>query len=143
MRTSAKGRDLIRKFEGEKLIAYLCPAGVWTIGVGHTGDVKPGQKISKEQSDKLLQSDLDRFEKAVANLVEVELQQHEFDALVSFAFNVGSGALAKSTLLKMLNAGDRKGAADQFLRWDKANGRVLAGLTARRKAERAMFMGGA
>lgn len=140
MKTSMKGRDLIRKFEGEKLKAYLCPAGVWTIGVGHTGpDVKPGMVITLDRSDELLRSDLARFESAVSGLLRVPVSQGQFDALVSLAFNVGSGAVGKSTLLRLLNAGDKAGAADEFLRWNKAGGKVLPGLTARRAAERDLF----
>jgi lysozyme len=142
MKTSMKGRDLIRKFEGEKLKAYQCPAGVWTIGVGHTGpDVKPGMVITLARSDELLRSDLARFEEAVGKLAKVELSQGQFDALVSFAFNLGDGALGKSTLLRMLNAGDYAGAAHEFSKWNRAGGKVLPGLVARRSAEAAMFRG--
>jgi lysozyme len=137
---SKKGIDLIKEFEGEELTAYLCPAGVWTIGVGHTGDdVKSGLTISAAQSEALLRKDLTRFEKGVSRLVKVPLTQHQFDALVSFAFNLGLGALGRSTLLRLLNAGDYEGAADQFKRWNKAGGRVLAGLVRRRAAEAALF----
>jgi len=140
MKTSKNGRDLIRKFEGEKLKAYQCPAKVWTIGVGHTGqDVKPGLVITSEQSDKLLQSDLSKFESAVANLVKVPLNQNQFDALVSFSFNVGDGALGRSTLLKLINSGHADDAAEEFKKWNKAGGNVLTGLTARRAAERELF----
>lgn len=140
MKTSMKGRDLIRAFEGEKLKAYLCPAGVWTIGVGHTGpDVKPGMVITLERSDELLRSDLARFESAVNRLAKVSLSQSQFDALVSFAFNLGEGALGKSTLLRMVNAGDMAGAAAEFSKWNRAGGKVVAGLTTRRAAERDLF----
>lgn len=140
MKTSMKGRDLIRKFEGEKLKAYQCSAGVWTIGVGHTGpDVKPGMVITLDRSDELLRSDLARFESAVSRLVKVALSQCQFDALVSFAFNVGEGALGKSTLLRMVNAGDMAGAASEFSKWNRAGGKVVAGLTTRRAAERDLF----
>jgi len=140
MKTSKRGRYLIRKFEGEKLKAYLCPAKVWTIGVGHTGpDVKPGMVITSEKSDELLQSDLSRFESAITKLLKVTVNQNQFDALVSIAFNVGSGAIGGSTLLKLLNSGDTKGASAEFAKWNKAGGKVLAGLTARRAAERELF----
>lgn len=140
MKTSRNGTDLIRKFEGEKLTSHICPAGVLTIGVGHTGpDVRPGQTITAAQSQALLQKDLERFEKAVTQYAKVPLTQNQFDALVSFAFNVGIGALGSSTLLKLLNAKDYAGAAGQFERWNRAGGKVLDGLTKRRAAEAALF----
>lgn len=140
MKTSSNGRALIREYEGEKLTAYVCPAGVLTIGVGHTGsDVTRGLTITKAQSDSLLVADLAKFEAAVAAAVKVPLTQNQFDALVSFAFNVGAGALRSSTLLKLLNARDYAGAAAQFGRWNKGGGRVLPGLTKRRAAEAALF----
>ncbi len=143
MRTSAAGRALIKQFEGEKLTAYICPAGMLTIGVGHTGkDVKLGMTITPEESDKLLQSDLQSSESAVNRMVRVALTQNQFDALVSFVFNVGPGAFRSSTLLRLLNAGDYFGAADEFPRWNKGGGKVLPGLTKRRAAERAMFLRG-
>ncbi len=117
---------------------------MWTIGYGHTAAAGPpvpaaGMTITAGEADAILARDLSRFEAAVARLVTVPLSQGEFDALVSFAFNVGEGALGRSTLLKKLNAGDRAGAAAEFGRWNKAGGRVLAGLTRRRAEERAMF----
>lgn len=140
MKTSSTGRALIRQFEGDKLTAYICPAGVLTIGVGHTGsDVKRGMTITQAQSDALLVADLAKFEKAVAAAVKVPLTQNQFDALVSFAFNVGVGALRDSTLLRLLNAGDYKGAAAQFGRWNKGGGSVLPGLVKRRADEAALF----
>lgn len=138
--TSQAGIDLIKQFEGERLTSYYCPAGVLTIGTGHTGsDVKPNQTITGAESLRLLQGDLRRFEKAVNSYVKVPLTQNQFDALVCFAFNVGTGALASSTLLKLLNAGKYKGAQAQFGRWNKAGGKALAGLTRRRAAEAALF----
>lgn len=143
MRTSAAGRRLIKEFEGEKLTAYICPAGVLTIGVGHTGaDVKPGKTITADESDKLLQSDLQTAEQAVTRMAKVAVTQNQFDALVSFVFNVGPGAFRSSTLLRLLNAGDYYGAADEFPKWNKGGGKVLPGLTKRRAAERAMFLRG-
>jgi lysozyme len=137
------GLALIKGFEGLRLQAYKCPAGVWTIGYGHTGsDVTPGLAISSQQAEDLLKKDLTRFENAVFKLVSVTVTQNQFDALVSFCYNLGEGALGKSTLLKLLNAGDAAAAADQFLKWDKAGGKTLAGLTRRRVAERDLFMGG-
>lgn len=140
MQTSQTGINLIKNFEGLRLKAYKDPVGVITIGYGHTFGVKLGQTITKEQAEFYLKSDLRKFEKGVDSLVSVNLNQSQFDALVSFSFNCGLGALQKSTLLKLLNKGDYQGAADQFLRWDKAGGRSLPGLTRRRKAERALFL---
>jgi lysozyme len=145
MKTSSNGRALIRNAEGDKLTAYKCPAGILTIGVGHTGrDVRPGQTITQAQSDALLVADLAKFEAAVTRLVKVPLTQNQFDALVSFTFNLGAGALGASTLLKKLNAGDYVGAAVQFTAWDKARVsgvlRALPGLTKRRAAEAALFV---
>lgn len=140
MKTSDKGVALIKEFEGCKLTAYKCPAGVWTIGIGTTKDVKPGMVITEAKAVDFLKRDLAVFEAAVNKLVKVEMSQPMFDALIAFVYNVGEGAFAKSTLLKKLNAGDRKGAADEFLKWNKAAGRVLEGLTRRRKAERALYL---
>lgn len=139
--TSDEGRALITRFEGEKLNAYLCPAKIWTIGVGHTGpDVKPGMLITREKSQALLSLDLARFEAAVNRLCPVTTQD-QFDALVSFAFNVGSGSLQGSTLRRKHNEGDYAGAANEFARWNKAGGKVLPGLTARRAAEAKLYRG--
>lgn len=144
MKTSQAGIKLIKSFENCALAAYLCPAGVWTIGWGHTGnDVFPGLRATAARADELLTEDLARFELAVNRLVVVHVTQSQFDALVSFAFNCGSAALEKSTLLRKLNARDYAGAADEFQRWNKAGGKVLAGLTRRRAAERALFVGAA
>lgn len=139
MQISKAGLDLIKEFEGLYLKAYRCPAGVPTIGYGHTAGVVMGQTITKQQADDYLRRDVRQFERAVARLVSVPLTQGQFDALVSFAFNLGEGALAQSTLLRLLNAGDYAGAAAQFDRWNKAGGRVLPGLVRRRAAERALF----
>ena len=141
MQTSESGLDLIRKYEGLQLAAYVCPGGKLTIGYGHTGpDVTSGRKITAEQANELLVKDVLRFEKAVNELVTVPMTQGMFDALISFSFNLGAGSLKSSTLLKKLNAYDREGAANEFLRWNKAKGKVLAGLTARRESERELFV---
>lgn len=136
--------DLVAQFEGCKLTAYLCPAGVLTIGYGHTGpDVKPGQTITKERARQLLAADLAKFAHGVNELCNGwRITQGMFDALVSFAYNLGLGALAGSTLMRLLRAGDVKGAADQFSRWNKAAGKVLPGLVKRRAAERDLFLKG-
>lgn len=145
MKTSAAGRKLIEQREGVELTAYKDSVGIWTIGVGHTSaagapKVAAGMKITAAQASEILSRDLATFEAAVSSAVKVPLNQNEFDALVSFAFNVGTGAFKGSTLLKRLNAGDRQAASDQFLVWNKItiNGKkqVLKGLTIRREAER-------
>jgi lysozyme len=139
------GLELIKQFEGLFLSAYKCPAGVWTIGWGHTGlkhkdgTVYPGRTISKAEAEKLLRHDLDVFEGRVLSFITVPLKDHEFSALVSFDFN--TGGLGDSTLRRKLNAGDRAGAAAEFPRWNKVAGKTLAGLTRRREAERKMFLG--
>lgn len=134
------GLDLVKSFEGLKLRAYLCPAKVWTIGYGSTGPhVTPGKVITDAQANDLLQDDLDRFEKAVTRLVTVPLTQNQYDALVSFAFNVGISALERSTLLKRVNARLFDQARAEFSKWNRAGGRPLAGLTRRRAAEAALF----
>ncbi len=147
MKTSASGRADIARREGNKLTAYRDSVNVLTIGVGHTSaagapTVTAGMSITPHQSDEILTRDLAKFEAAVNGAVKVLLAQHEFDALVSLAFNIGGGAFAKSTLVKKLNAGDRAGAANAFLSWDKAGGKTLKGLTIRRQAERAQFLKG-
>lgn len=144
MRISENGIEFIRQLEGEKLTAYPDIVGIWTIGVGHTGfvDGKPVARdmaITKEKSKELLTADLKRFESAVNDAVKVTLTQNQFDALVSLAFNIGEGAFARSTLVNKLNAGDKKGAAEQFLVWKNAGGRVSQGLLNRRQKEKAMF----
>jgi len=140
---SSNGLALTKEFEGCRLTAYQDSVGVWTIGYGHTGpDVRwPGQRITQEQAEGLLMKDIKRFEDGVNRYVTWPwINQNQFDALVDFAFNLGLGNLASSTLLKKINGGDLKGAAEEFLRWDKAGGKVLAGLTRRRKAERDLFL---
>lgn len=141
MKISQAGRDLVKRFEGLRLDAYLCPAGVWTIGYGHTGDVQAGQRITEHQADVILDHDLERFETAVERLCPLA-SQGQFDALVSFAFNLGIAALTRSTLRSKLNAGDVEGAADEFLKWVNAAGKKLPGLVARRADERERFLNG-
>lgn len=148
MQTSHEGIALIKGFEGCRLTAYPDPGtggAPWTIGYGWTHPidgkpVKPGMTIDQETADRLLKTGLVSYENDVLKLVRVKLTKGQFDALVSFAYNVGSRALSTSTLLKKLNAGDIKGAADEFLRWNKAGDKVLNGLTRRREAERALFL---
>lgn len=146
MKTSIQGIAKLKEREGVRLTAYPDPATggqPWTIGVGHTGpDVHLGLSITMEQSDAILARDLMRFEAGIDRLVTVPLSQNQFDALVSFAFNVGLSNLQASTLLRKLNAGDYQGAADQFLRWTKAAGKELPGLVSRRQSEREQFIQG-
>jgi GH24 family phage-related lysozyme (muramidase) len=142
VKTSIAGVNLIKEFEGIRLNAYQDSVGVWTIGIGTTLGVKKGQVITESQAIEFLERDLAKFEKAINEAVKVEISQPMFDALACWTYNVGPGAMAKSTLIKKLNAGDFQGAADAFLSWDKAGGRVLAGLHRRREAERKLFMSG-
>ncbi len=140
-KTSDEGVSLIKRWEGCRTNAYLCPANVWTIGYGHTGNVKPGDMVSHLDAEELLKKDLVRFEQAVTRYVRVPLTQNQFDALVSFSFNVGTEALRKSTLVRYLNQGKYKTAALQLHRWVHAGGRKLPGLIRRREDEYKMFMG--
>lgn len=137
----AKHIGIIKHFENLELKAYLCPAGVWTIGWGHTKGVKKGDKINQRQAVKLLKEDLTSAEMSVEQLVKVDLNQHQFDALVSFVFNLGHGNFAESTLLKKLNKGDYLGAANEFQRWVFSNGEKLNGLVHRRDDEALLFIG--
>ena len=135
----AAGLKIVKQFEGCKLSAYRCPAGIWTIGYGSTGPhVKPGMVITRQRADALLQDDLARFEAAVDNAAP-RASQNQFDAMVAFAFNVGITAFTKSTLLRKHKAGDFAGARAEFARWNKAGGKVLPGLTRRRAAEAALY----
>ncbi|EMB8996680.1 lysozyme [Enterobacter asburiae] len=145
MQTSDKGIALIKQFEGCKLTAYQDSVGVWTIGYGWTQPVdgKPiraGMTIKQETAERLLKTGLVSYESDVSRLVKVDLTQGQFDALVSFTYNLGARSLSTSTLLRKLNASDYAGAADEFLRWNKAGGKVLNGLARRREAERALFL---
>ena len=135
------GLELIKSFEGCVLKVYLDAIGLPTIGYGHL--IKPGEsftKITQKEAEDLLKSDAQIFVDGVNKLLEVNVTQNQFDALVSIAFNIGLGNLKSSTLLRLINAGDYKGAADQFPRWNKAGGKVLNGLTKRRNAERDLFL---
>jgi GH24 family phage-related lysozyme (muramidase) len=145
VKTSENGIELLKRFEGLELEAYQDIAGIWTIGYGHTGDdVQPGMKLSEREAEELLRRDLKPREQAVSSAVKVSLNQNEFDALVSFVYNVGAAAFRGSTALKRLNRGDRVGAADALTWWNKATvGGVLRevlGLTRRRAAEKALFL---
>ena len=139
MKTSPKGVALIKEFEGLRLGAYMCSAGVLTIGYGHTGGVKSGDRITEKQAEELLVDDLKRFENGVLRVLRTPVTQNQFDALVSFAFNLGVGSLTKSTLLSKLNKGDAEGAAAEFVRWCRAGGQEVPGLKRRRLAETELF----
>jgi lysozyme len=141
MKTNQAGLDLIKKFEGLRLKAYQDSVNVWTIGYGHTGpDVYRGQVISASEAEQLLKDDLIEAEHDVMRLVHVPLTENQFAALVSFTFNLGGGALKKSTLLRVLNLREYDHAGKQFLVWNRAGGKVLKGLTVRRQAERELFL---
>lgn len=142
MKIGKKGLDLIKHFEGFRAQAYLCPAGVWTIGYGTTKGVKKGQVVDIEKANKMLLSDVAKFEKNVNDLVKVKLTQDQFDALVAFVYNVGPTNFKNSTLLSLLNQGMYDKVDEQLLRWNKANGRVLDGLTRRRISEGVLFSKG-
>lgn len=136
MRTSQKGIDLIKKFEGCRLKAYRCPAGVWTIGYGHTKNVTPDQKITQVQAEGMLVDDLAKYEKLVDKYYKIyHWNQNQFDALVSFAYNIGS--------INQLTANGSRSIetiAAKMLLYNKAGGKVLKGLVRRRKAEHDLFI---
>lgn len=142
MRVGDAGFNLIRDFEGLRVEAYKCPAGVWTIGYGHTGpDVYKGLRITPERACRLLEQDLEKFETGVAEaLGGAPTTQNQFDALVSFAFNCGLGAFRKSAVLRLHRAGRYKLAAAALLLWVKGGGRTLPGLLRRRNAERRLYL---
>lgn len=133
------GRKIITDAEGLRLRAYKCPAGRWTIGYGHTGDVNEGDLISRHQAEVILEYDLQKFESGVSALAP-KSNSNEFSALVSFAFNVGLDALRGSTLLKHHVKGLKLNAASEFGKWVHAGGVVLPGLVQRRAAERALYL---
>jgi len=145
MTTSDVGVNLISAFEDTQFKSYDDGVGVWTIGIGTTVypngvKVKQGDTCTLEQAKTYFKHDLAKFENTVNESVTVPLTQNQFDALVSLTYNIGSGAFKGSTLLKLLNKGDYQGAAEQFLAWKKAKGKVLPGLVRRREAERALFL---
>lgn len=158
MKMSKKGLDLIKHFEGVKNRPYLCPAKLWTIGVGSVlypeqakikdlavraaYPLKPqhNRVFSKEEIDAILAEDIHRFERGVERLVRVPMSQGEYDCTVSFSFNLGLGTLQRSTFLQKLNRQDKAGAIESLLKYNKAGGKILKGLDLRRKAEAALFM---
>lgn len=144
MKVSSKGLELIKEFEGFSSVAYLCSAKKATIGYGNTfwedgTPVKIGDQISKERAETLLKHVVDNFSVAVEVDIKIEVTQNQFDALVSLAYNIGLGAFKNSTLLRQLNRGNFVGASQEFLRWDKSNGKPLLGLTRRREREKLLF----
>lgn len=141
MKISQEGIALIKKFEGCELKSYKCAAGVWTIGYGHTTLVEKNQEITQEEADIILLADLEVYEDAVNKASTVPLEQHQFDALVSWTFNLGGANLNASTMLKVLNKGEYEEVPAQIKRWNKAGGKVLQGLIRRREAEALLFAG--
>lgn len=138
-RTSEAGIDLIKEFENLRYEAYRCPAGVWTIGYGHTAGVCPGDQIDDREADRLLAADLEHFEAVVGRQCP-HVNQQQFDALVSFTFNVGEGNFLKSTLLKCVKANPQNpNIQGEFARWNKSKGMILAGLIRRRRAESNLY----
>lgn len=131
---------LVKAMEGLSLEAYVCPAGVATIGYGHTKGVTLGTRVTKEQADVMLSEDLERFKAQASRYVKVQVTKGQFIALLDFVFNLGVGAFRGSTLLKKLNDGDVMGASDEFPKWVHANGKVLQGLAKRRALERQYFL---
>lgn len=142
MQISNKGLELIKFYEGLELEAYKCAAGVWTIGYGWTHDVKEGDTITEERAEELLREGIVQYENAVDDLVNVPLEQHQFDALVSWVYNLGRANLASSTLLKKVNAQEYAEVPEQIKRWNKAGGKVLEGLTKRRESEAKLWSTG-
>lgn len=143
MKLSQRGIDLIKQFEGYSSKAYPDPAtggAPWTIGYGTTKGVKPGMVITAQQGEKMLRDDVAKFESGVSSLITAPTTQGQFDAMVSLAYNIGLGNFGKSTLLKKHNARCYTCAADQFRVWNRANGKVMNGLTKRRAAERQVYM---
>lgn len=138
-----KGVELIKHFEGFEEEAYQDVVGVWTIGYGHTGGVRAGQVLDLDDGERILREDLKKFERAVRRRVLVELNQDQFDALVSWTFNLGEGNLKVSTLLRRLNNGEHDAVPSEMARWNKAGGEVYDGLVRRRRAEGKLWADGA
>ncbi len=139
MNLGYKGTDLLKFYEGCKLVAYQDSVGVWTIGYGHTKGVYEGMTITQEQAEQMLLDELKEYESYVDDLVTVPLNQNQFDALVVWVYNLGPTNFRKSTLLKELNNGNYQAVPIEIKRWNKAGGQVLEGLIKRRKAEANLF----
>lgn len=141
LRTNEAGIELIKEFEGFEAKAYKCPGDKWTIGYGFTEGVKQGDKIALEQANLRLKLELVKYEQCIKESVYRELTDNEFSALVCFIYNIGCEAFKNSTMLKYLNAGMAKSViAQEFLRWDKVNGKIFPGLKRRRNAEAKLFL---
>lgn len=134
------GKELIQKWEGLRLTAYLCPAGIPTIGYGHTKGVRLGDICTQGQAEEWLTEDMQGAEAGIKRCLSIPVSRNQMEALVSFVFNLGIGNLKSSTLLKYLNQGEFEQAANQFVRWNKAKGKELAGLTNRRLDEKQLFL---
>ena len=141
MKISQEGISLIKKFEGCEYNSYKCAADVLTIGYGHTKDVKEGDLVTQQEAENLLTKDLEEFEESVIEAVDMPMSQHQFDALVSWTFNLGPNNLKSSSMLKVLNSGNYEDVPEQIKRWNKAGGKVLDGLIRRREAEALLFSG--
>jgi len=145
VKINTAGLDLIRRWEGLRLTAYQDSVGIWTIGYGHTAEAGPpapkaGMKITEKEADDILKRDLGQYERAVTKAISVAPTSNQFAAMVSLCYNIGPANFATSTVVKLVNAGDPRGAAEVFLRWNKAGGKVLAGLTHRREDEKKLFL---
>ena len=141
MQLSKTGIELLKHFEGCELKAYQDSVGVWTIGYGHTKGIYEGLEITQSEAEKMLIDELPEYEGYITDKIVPRLQQHEFDALVCWVYNLGPTNLSSSTMLKKLNAGEFKEVPFQMKRWDKAGGQPLLGLTRRRNAEALLFKG--
>jgi len=139
MKLGERGTEILKYFEGCKLTAYQDSVGVWTIGYGHTKGVYDGMTITQDQAEQMLLSELEEYEGYIENMVTVPLTQNQFDALVVWIYNLGPTNFRNSTLLKELNAGNYNAAGQEITRWNKAGGKVLAGLVKRREAEAQLF----
>ena len=139
MKLGERGTEILKYFEGCKLTAYQDSVGVWTIGYGHTKGVYDGMTITQDQAEQMLLSEREEYEGYIENMVTVPLTQNQFDALVVWVYNLGPTNFKNSTLLKELNAGNYNAAGQEITRWNKAGGKVLAGLVKRREAEAELF----
>ena len=141
MKISEEGLALIKKFEGCELEAYQCAAGIWTIAYGRIKEVKEGHTCTQEQAETWLDEELHEYQSYIDDMVKVNLEQCQFDALVSWVYNLGPSNLKSSTLLKVLNNSEYDEVPEQIKRWNKAGGKVLEGLVRRREAEALLFLG--
>ena len=139
MKLGEKGTEILKYFEGCKLTAYQDSVGVWTIGYGHTKGVYDGMTITQDEAEQMLLTELEEYEGYIESMVTVPLTQNQFDALVVWIYNLGPTNFRNSTLLKELNAGNYNAAGQEITRWNKAGGKVLAGLVKRREAEAELF----